>query len=104
MAGAAGAMLLPETVAWVGVTVTVFVMLTGVDDGAVERIVTTVVSPGAKVGIVTLAVLLEPEATVPAEVEPISDVPEIKVTPDGRVSTTLTEVAVDRPLFVTFTV
>ena len=104
MAVAAVAELLLETVSLVAVTVTVFVTLPGVDAGAVARIVTTAVSPGDNVGMVTLAVLFEPEATVPAEVEPISDVPETKITPDGRVSTTLTEVAVDRPLFVTFMV
>ena len=104
MAVAAVAMLLPETVSLVAVTVTVFVTLPGVDAGAVARIVTTVVSPGAKVGMLTLALLFEPAATVPAAVEPMSDVPEIKVTPDGRVSTTLTDVAVDGPLFVTFMV
>ncbi len=66
--------------------------------------VTTAVSPGARVGMVTLAVLFAPEATVPAAVEPIVEVPETKVMPVGKLSTTLTEVAVDGPLLVTFIV
>ena len=104
MAVAAVAALLLETVSLVAVTVTEFVTLPRVDAGAVARIVTTAVSPGANVGMVTFAVLLEPAATVPAAVEPISDVPETKRTPVGRVSTTLTDVAVDGPLLVTFIV
>ena len=93
-----------ETESLAAVTVTVLVTLVGAVDGAVARMITTAVSPGAKVGIVTLAVLFAPEATVPAVVEPITDVPETKVTPVGKLSTTLTEVAVDGPLLVTFIV
>ena len=101
---AAEAVLFPAAVSFVAVTVTVFVTLLGAVVGAVARIVTTAVSPGAKVGMVTLAVLLAPEATVPAVVDPINDVPETNTAPAGSVSTTLTAVAVDGPLFVTFIV
>ena len=104
MAVAAVAVLFPDTVSFVAVTVTELVTLLGAVDGAVARILTTAVSPGAKVGIVTLAVLFVPDVTVPAAVDPINDVPETKVTPVGNVSTTLTNVAVEGPLFVTFIV
>ena len=104
IAVAADAVLFVLTESLVAVTVTVLVMLLGAVVGAVARIVTTAVSPGAKVGMTTFAVLLDPDATVPAVAEPISDVPETKTAPVGNVSTTLTDVAVDGPLLVTFIV
>ena len=104
IAVAAVDVLLPNAISFVAVTVTVLVTLLGAANGAVARIRTTAVSPGAKVGMVTLAVLLVPEATVPAFVVPIKEVPDTNVAPAGSVSTTLTEVAVDGPLFVTFMV
>ena len=91
-------------VSFAAVTVTVLVTLLGAVVGAVARMIITAVSPGANVGIVTFAVLFAPEATMPAAVVPISEVPETKTAPAGNVSTTLTEVAVDGPLFVTFMV
>jgi hypothetical protein len=100
----AEALLFVDTVSLVAVTVTVFVMFPELVTGTDARIVTTAVSPGAKVGIVTFAVLLEPDATVPAVDEPMTDVPETKVKPVGSVSTTETDVAVDGPLLVTLSV
>ena len=67
------------------------------------RIVTTAVSPGLRVGIVTDAVPLVAE-TVPAVVEPMSEVPLTKVNPVGKASLTCTLVAVDGPELVTFSV
>ena len=100
----ADALLFVDTVSLVAVTVTVFVMLPELVTGTDARMVTTAVSPGARVGIVTLAVLLAPEATVPAVEDPMTEVPETKVKPVGKVSTTETDVAVDGPLFVTLSV
>lgn len=96
--------LFVETVSFAAVTVTVFVTVPVAVADTVPRIVTTAVSPGASDGMVTVAVLLAPDATVPAAVDPMREVPLTNVTPDGRVSETATEVAVDGPLFVTFIV
>ncbi len=96
--------LLVETVSFAAVTVTVFVTDPVAVAETVARIVTTAVCPGAKVGMVTVAELFAPDVTVPAAVDPMSDVPLTKVTPVGRVSATATDVAVDGPLFVTFIV
>ena len=97
----AEALLLVETESLAAVTVTVLVMFPVEVAATVAWIVTIADSPGANVGMATLAVLFAPEETVPAGVVPISDVPETNVTPVGNVSATFTVVAVEGPLFVT---
>ena len=95
--------LLALVESFAAVTVAVLEILPSTLAPTEVRIVTTAVSPGLRVGIVTDAVPLVAE-TVPAVVEPMSEVPLTKVNPVGKASLTCTLVAVDGPEFVTFSV
>jgi hypothetical protein len=99
----AALVLFAAFVSFAAVAVAVLEMFPVTVTETVARIVTTAVSLGLSVGMVTDAVLPVAD-TVPAVVPPIVEVPDTNVNPAGKTSLTAMLVAVEGPEFVTLSV